>query len=124
KFPKKMQLAEVVEKIKNSLNFDKPLLPVVGNKELIVEKVAICAGAGGDYINNAINEGCDLLITGDVKLHQAQYAKAKGFCIVDVGHFETEKFFAENFASQLGKRLQGKVKIIISKNDVNPYYYW
>ena len=35
----------------------------------------------------------DLLITGDLKYHEALDAKEEGMYILDVGHYESEHFF-------------------------------
>ncbi|MGO0916177.1 Nif3-like dinuclear metal center hexameric protein, partial [Clostridioides difficile] len=38
-------------------------------------------------------QGAEVLITGDVKYHEAQDALDIGMCIVDCGHFDTEDIF-------------------------------
>lgn len=61
----------------------------VDNK--VIEKVAICGGSGASLINCSIAAEADVLITGDIKYHEAQDAAAKGLIVVDAGHFATEK---------------------------------
>ena len=56
-------------------------------------------------MDRAIAEGCDALVTGDVKFDQAQMAAFHGLCLIDAGHFGTEKIFAENMKAQLEKLL-------------------
>lgn len=55
-----------------------------------VKKVAICSGAGGSYVEDALLDGCDALLTGEVKHHEAVFAQDNGLTVVDAGHFETE----------------------------------
>ena len=93
---------------------------VDGGKEEI-RKVAFCTGAGGDYIFTAVREGCDAYITGDLKLHEAQYAKATGLTVIDAGHYGTEKIFTENMAAQLRAKAGDALTVLEAKADTNPY---
>jgi dinuclear metal center YbgI/SA1388 family protein len=82
-----------LEKIKNILNLDK--LKVSGELSKKIKKIAIINGAGASYWRKAKFKGCDILITGDVKYHEALDAKEEGLIIADVGHYESEIFFIE-----------------------------
>jgi len=64
---------------------------VAGNVNKVIEKVALCGGSGGSLIGYAVAAGADVLITGDIKYHEAQEAVAKGLIVVDAGHFATEQ---------------------------------
>ena len=69
--------------------------------ELLIKKVAIVNGAGSSYWRKAKKMGADLLITGDVKYHEALDAMEEGFCIVDIGHYESEHFFGDIIKKEL-----------------------
>lgn len=73
--------------IKEKLNCKGLIL--YGNKDKKIEKVALCGGAGSDFINDAIKKGCDLIVTSDVKYHEA-IDNCKKINIVDPGHFASE----------------------------------
>lgn len=64
-------------------------LILYGDKDKKIEKVALCGGAGSDFINDAIQKGCDLIVTSDVKYHEA-IDNCKKINIVDPGHFASE----------------------------------
>lgn len=96
-------------------------LRVVGDLDKKIKIVGLCTGAGGDTMEAAIRNGCDLFITGDVRHHEAQMALEMGLCLIDAGHFGSEKIFAENFASKLRKNLDSKIEIIESEINVNPF---
>lgn len=64
-------------------------LILYGDKDKKIEKVALCGGAGSDFINYAIQKGCDLIVTSDVKYHEA-IDNCKKINIVDPGHFASE----------------------------------
>ena len=61
------------------------------------------------------------MITGDVKYHEAQSAKDLGICVLDAGHYGTEKFFAANMKKMLDKELDGKTEVIASKMNIDPF---
>lgn len=73
--------------IKDKLNCKGLIL--YGDKDKKIEKVALCGGAGSDFINDAIQKGCDLIVTSDVKYHEV-IDNCKKINIVDPGHFASE----------------------------------
>ena len=61
-----------------------------GPPDRTIQKVALCSGSGASLLRDAIRSGADLLLTGDVKYHEAREAEAQGIALVDAGHFGTE----------------------------------
>ena len=88
-----MSLIKCVEFIKEKLNIDN--VRVIGEIDKKVIKVAILPGSGKSFIDIAIQEEVDVLITGDIDYHSASDARDKGISIIDAGHFETEYFFVD-----------------------------
>ena len=75
-------------------------------------------------MHDALEAGCDLFITGDLKLHEAQYAKASGLTVIDAGHYGTEKIFTENIARQIKAKASDKgldIDVIMAEANTNPY---
>lgn len=68
-----------------------PGLQIVGDPETIIRVVATACGSGSSQIDAAKKAGADVLITGDVKYHTAQYALDSKICLIDAGHFGTEQ---------------------------------
>jgi len=64
---------------------------LVGDPSRLVCKVALCSGSGASLIHDALRAGADLLVTGDVKYHEAREAEACGIALLDVGHFASEQ---------------------------------
>ncbi|MDU1708605.1 MAG: Nif3-like dinuclear metal center hexameric protein, partial [Anaerococcus vaginalis] len=64
-------------------------LILYGDKNKKIKKVALCGGAGSDFISDAIKKDCDLIVTSDVKYHEA-IDNCKKINIVDPGHFASE----------------------------------
>ncbi|MBS3885725.1 MAG: Nif3-like dinuclear metal center hexameric protein [Dethiobacter sp.] len=56
-----------------------------------IKKVAVCGGSGGELLQAAQFAGADVLVTGDLKYHQAKEAEAMGIAVIDAGHDATER---------------------------------
>ena len=69
-------------------------LRYVGDPEAIVERVAVCGGAGSDFIGTARGAGADAYVTADVKYHEffgaLDHDGSPGMALIDPGHYETE----------------------------------
>jgi dinuclear metal center YbgI/SA1388 family protein len=62
----------------------------VGDPAAAVRKVALCSGSGTSVMRAAARSGADVLVTGDVKYHDARDAEDLGIALIDAGHFSTE----------------------------------
>lgn len=118
-------LDEFVRNIENVLKLPSNYLNVVGNNEQKVRKVGLCTGGGDEFAFEAYRRGCDAFITGDVRLHVAQFAKAQNKILINAGHFGTEKIFAENIKKQVENILMDKkmdeIELFITSQDISPY---
>ncbi len=54
-----------------------------------IKKVAVCGGAGSEYITDAIKSGADAYINDDDKYHSFHDAAGE-ILLIDAGHYETE----------------------------------
>ena len=88
-----LNLESLCEKIKLKLNMNH--IRVVGDLNTKIKKVAVVTGAGSDMVSLAKSKNCDVIITGDVKYHEAQDALDMGMTIIDCGHFDTEDIFKD-----------------------------
>lgn len=61
-----------------------------GDMEKEISKVAVCGGAGSSLFDDAIIQGCALMITGDVSYHMGMDYANRGLVIIDPGHFASE----------------------------------
>lgn len=55
-----------------------------------IRRVAVGGGACGGYFRAAAANGCDALVTSDLKYNEFLDARAEGLTVVDAGHFPTE----------------------------------
>ncbi len=119
--PYPAMLSTVVDLVAEGLNLDASQIRFTGDPNQLITTVGLCTGAGADLMDLAAENGCQLFITGDLKYHDAQNAKAKGIAVIDAGHYGTEKSFADNFADKLRNITAGQVDVIESKVDIDPF---
>ena len=98
-------------------------LKIQGDSNREIRKVAVCTGAGGEYLYEAYRQGADAFVSGDIKHHDAQAAKDLGLCLIDAGHYGTEWQFVPNMASQLKADSRFTAEIVRSAAMRNPYDY-
>lgn len=77
-----------------------------------ISKVALCGGAGEDFIMPAVYAGADALVTADVKHHNLLLAKSLGLCLIDAGHFETENVVVPILAEKIADFSDTKTVVI------------
>ena len=81
-----------------------------------VKRVALTTGSGASLIRDI---EADCFLTGDIKYHDAMEAKSINLSLIDIGHYESEHFFAqilEKYLKNLG------LKVIIASSE-NPFTY-
>ena len=88
-----------------------------------IRTLAEVSGAGGSYLQEAIDLGADCLVTGEAAHHIALLAKQKGVGLVVAGHWGTEHPIARVLAEQLAARLDDTVRIAPALTDRDPYDY-
>ena len=87
---------------------------LVNNKNVQkVSKIAFCAGSGMDMYNEAIENGCDCFVTGDLKYHSAVESE---IVLYDVGHFESEILIKKVFQGLI----KDKIEVILA-NENSPF---
>ena len=86
-----------------------------------IKKVALCGGAGADFIHEVSAAGCDAYITGDVSHHEFLDAKALGLTLIAAGHFETENPVVAAVAEKIKENFEVQVEIIAQPSPVNYY---
>ena len=86
-----------------------------------IRKVAICGGAGDFLLDDALRQGADAFITGEMHYHQYfGYEQRLQICVI--GHYQSEQFTAEIFRDIINKECQG-VRTEIAETNTNPIFY-
>jgi len=87
-----------------------------------VKKVAVCGGAGGFLLKQAIAAGADVFITADYKYHDFFDAEGK-ILIADVGHFESEQFTMQLLYDIITKKFSN-FAVRLTAINTNPVKYY
>ena len=120
KLKDEMRLGDFVNFAIEKVGTSKAFVKLTGHPERKIKKIGLCTGAGCEFIDLAVQNKCDLFITGDLKYHDAVNAKANGIAVLDLGHYGTEYLFKENIISLLETK-KDIPKLIMSKVDGNPF---
>lgn len=78
-----------------------------------IDQAEICVGSGFEFIKN-VSTNC--LISGDLKYHSALEGYENNISLIDINHFDSEKFFSQ----ALSKFLKNISIPVIITNPINP----
>lgn len=106
---------EFLARVRQVLGTDR--LALVGDAAAPVRTVALCTGAGGDFLDAARRAGADLYLTGEVKHHQALLAQQCGPLLIDAGHYATERPAAALLAGVLRRAFPALTVDIAEETD-------
>ena len=81
-----------------------------------IKRIALTTGSGASLMKSI---KADCFLTGDIKYHDAMEAKNIGLSMIDIGHFESERYFADVLAKNL---INLGISVIISSSK-NPFTY-
>lgn len=119
-----ISLDELAMSLKKKLS--PPGLRIVGNPGRLVKRVAVCGGSGASFVRDAARHGADVLITGDVKYHDARDAQMLGVALIDLGHFASEKMMVDGLAAALVEEFAKEafsVEILVSDSETDPFVF-
>lgn len=116
---KPVDAVELLEIVKNKFN-----LNYIRHSSLLEEKInriALCGGSGRDFIGDAMREGAQVYITGDIGYHE--FYCENGFMIMDIGHYGSECEVLTLFAKIVSENFPN-FATLIGKENKNPIYYY
>ena len=86
-----------------------------------VRKVAICGGAGDFLLPQAISEGADAFITGEMHYH-VYFGNEQKIQICVIGHYQSEQFTSEIFKSIISEACS-QLPVYQAEISTNPIIY-
>lgn len=111
--PQSVSFTDFAKEIANKLGLEH--LRCIQNHEQI-RRIALTTGSGASLMKS-IKAEC--FLTGDIKYHDAMEAKTIGISMIDIGHYESERYFGEVLAKDLENL---GISVIISSSN-NPFTY-
>jgi dinuclear metal center YbgI/SA1388 family protein len=106
-----MEFDKFVNHIKKSLNVDS--LNVVKCHDKITS-FSLTTGSGMSLLPSIKS---DCFLTGDIKYHEAMEAKARNISLIDITHYESEKYFCKALKEELNEF----ENFVIIQNSKNPF---
>ena len=99
KLDSKASLTTLIDRTKTFMQVN--AVQFVGAEDTPIEKVAVACGSAGQFLQPAMQAGCDCLVTGETNFHTCLEAKANGIALILPGHYASERFALDVLASQL-----------------------
>jgi dinuclear metal center YbgI/SA1388 family protein len=99
---------------------------VSGDFDQLVQRVAVCGGAGDSFIGAAVEAGADVFVTSDLRHHPVQDAREQANlnggvpALVDVAHWASEWLWLEVAAQQLAMQFPN-VQFVVSHIRTDPW---
>ncbi len=91
-----------------------------GNRN--ISKVALCGGAGGEFLESAVRAGADAFVTGEARHHEFLAAEAAGITLVEAGHFCTENPIVDAMRKRLSDSFP-TIRFLCSETMHDPAQY-
>ncbi len=109
------------EKVKTVFGCDTLRLSRPADEGLVISRVALCGGAGGDFIGEAVDAKADAYVTADCKHNQFLDRRGE-ILLIDAGHFETEQCTKALFHRAISEKFPN-FAVWESEAEENPVLY-
>lgn len=110
-------VVDFISEIKKKINIY--TVKVAGDATKNVKKVVVLTGGGSDYFELAKEKGADILITGDLKYHQAIDTIEIDSFVADFGHYGTEIIFRDAISEYFSDTFP-EIEVIKAESLKNP----
>jgi dinuclear metal center YbgI/SA1388 family protein len=114
-------VSSVIEAVKRGLALDHLL--VAGLVDRDVSRVAVCAGSGGDLVDDAVASGAEVFLTGELRHHDVLRATAAGMTVICTLHSASERAALVALEQRLSEELPG-VLVARSRLDHEPLLFY
>lgn len=87
-----------------------------------IRRLALCGGAGGEFIADAFRAGADAYVTADLRYHDMADAAQNHQMLFDIGHYESENCTKSILSAAITKKIPN-FAVYKSESDTNPVNY-
>lgn len=91
---------------------------VVGNSQQIIRRVAWCTGGAQGFMQEAIDAGVDLYISGEASEPTFHYAQESNTAYIGAGHHATERYGILALGEHLAQKFNLKVDFVDINNPI------
>jgi dinuclear metal center YbgI/SA1388 family protein len=114
----RIEREELFARIKKELDLSHLL--IAGPQRGPVERVACCAGACGEFLDDALRAKAELFLTGELRHHDAIKAASAGMTVVCTLHSNSERAVLKRLMTRLTDRLPA-LAVQLSRQDRDPF---
>ena len=97
-----------------------PLTTLVGDPARRVRRAIIVVGAAGSLPFKLALDRSDVIVTGEIRHHDALAILRRGCSAIALSHWASERPVLESFAAAIRAKLPG-VEVIVSRKDFDPF---
>ena len=119
RLPRPAHLATLARKLKRAT--DAVHVQIVGPPDRMVDRAVIVVGAAGSLPFRASLARNDVIITGEIRHHDALAVQRYGCIAIALGHWASERPVLAPLAQRLQAALPG-ITVTISQSDKNPFH--
>ena len=91
---------------------------VIGSDQLPIQRIAWCTGAAQSMLNQAIEQGAQLFITGEISEPTVHLARETGVGFISAGHHATERYGVQALGQAIANEFGIQVDFIDIDNPV------
>ena len=108
--PEPMAVSEVLDRVKRAIS--PRSLRLVGDASRKVRRIGVCSGSGGDLVYDALQQGVECFITGELRYHTALDCLDRGLTVIEAGHQATEQPVVDFLVDALRPHLPASIPIL------------
>jgi hypothetical protein len=119
RLPAGTSLARLARQLKRATASE--VMTVVGSPAARLKRAAVCVGAAGRLpLEKPRSADCDVIVTGEIRHHDALTLLRRGVCAIALGHWESEHPALKALAKRIQEELPA-VKLSLSRADAPPF---
>lgn len=91
---------------------------VIGDLNKPIKQIALCTGAAQGYIEQAVEAGVDVYISGEISEQTVHVARESGMSYISAGHHATERYGIQALGEHLAQKFDFQHEFIDIDNPV------
>lgn len=121
KLPVPMRFGDFVQQVADALPETVWGIRAAGDKDAMVEKVAVSSGSGDSFLDAAAKAGVDVYVTSDLRHHPVdEHLRAGGPFVIDTAHWASEYPWTEQCKEILSQNLID-LDVVVLDNRTDPW---
>mgnify|MGYP000489147085 CR=1 FL=1 len=115
-----LMLDEFIVYVKKSLKTD--YIRLIGSVKDKISRVAVFCGSFDESVMGNVKSKADVLVTSDIKYHTALEFLENDMCVIDAGHFSTERVVLKKLADMIIEKYPD-LYVVLNTVEEDPFKY-